>query len=128
MAGRRTKRTPETAAKICEAIRKGVTYKLACDYAGICFETFNEWRKADPAFSDQVKDAEGEGVVELIDIIRQSARENWTAAAWILERRYPQDYGRRVHEHQGKDGEELKFAVTWATASVPKADEGEGSE
>lgn len=119
--GRPTKRTPETADRICRAVRKGLAYTLACDAAGLSYETFNEWRKADPQFSAQLKAAEGEGAEELLATIRAASAENWTAAAWILERRYPQLYGRRVTELQGKDGADLKFAVVWPTAKQDDA-------
>jgi hypothetical protein len=105
MAGRKTKYTPETVDKLTQAIRLGATYKLACDYAGISQETFSQWRNTKPEFSDAVQKAEGTGVLLWLTKIEQAASEgNWQAAAWKLERRYPQDYGRRAVEISGPDG------------------------
>lgn len=112
MAGRRVKYTPETVTKLTDAIRLGATYALACHYAGIHIDTFMTWRNTKPEFSAAVKDAEGAGAVGWLRRIEQAATEGvWTAAAWKLERRYPQDYGRTIQEHQGKDGEALVLTV-----------------
>ena len=101
---RPTKYTPETVKKITDAIRVGATYALACDYAGITFETFSQWRKKYPEFSDGIKEAEGQGVVGWLAKIEKAANDGvWQAAAWKLERRYPKEYGRQVieQEHSG---------------------------
>ncbi len=64
-------------------------------YAGISFQTFNEWRKAKHEFSDQIESAEGSAAVGWLAKIEKAANDgNWTAAAWKAERRYPQYFGR----------------------------------
>lgn len=109
---RRSKYTPDVVKRLTDAIRLGATYELACGYAGISFETFNEWRKAKPEFSEAVKEAEGGAAVGWLARIEQAAKDGtWQAAAWKLERRYPQDYGRTVQEHVGKDGEPLVLGL-----------------
>src|SRR5262249_52190193 len=48
-------------------------------------------------------DAEGKAVVRWLAQIEQAAREGaWQASAWRLERRYPQEYGRQVIQHDGQ--------------------------
>lgn len=96
---RPTKYTPETVKKITDAIKLGATYKLACNYAGIDYSTFNEWQKTKPKFSEAVKAAEGEAAVKWLAKIEAAAVKSWQAAAWKLERRYPQDYGRTIQDH-----------------------------
>ena len=123
MAGRPTERTPAVRERLLRCIRMGMAYKLACDTARIGQSTFYEWQQDDPEFAEALLAAEGEGCEELISTIRFASAESWQAAAWILERRSPQLYGRRVHEIQGKDGAELKFEVKWAVAAAPKLDE-----
>ena len=104
---RKSKYTPETVAKIIEAIKMGATYELAAGYAGIHYDTFNEWMKHKAEFSEQIKSAEGVGaMIWLAKIERAASDGNWQAAAWKLERRYPHAYGRNVTQMEvtGKDG------------------------
>jgi transposase len=97
--GRRSKYTPDVVARIVKAIELGSTYELACHYAGIRYETFRVWQEEKPAFSALVKAAEGNAVVKWLSEIEKAAEEgSWQAAAWKLERRYPQTYGRTVQE------------------------------
>ena len=107
---RRPKLTPEVQERICQAIATGATYEHAAAYGGITFQTLNDWRKTKPLFSEALKDAEGRGVLALLARIQKAAGEGtWQAAAWILERRYPRDYGRTVQnvELSGPDGSPL---------------------
>mgnify|MGYP006275736359 CR=1 FL=1 len=111
--GRPTKRTPETVKKLCDAIRLGACYSDACGFAGISFDTFNEWRKDFPEFLEAVKEAEGAGRVQLIAKIQKAANDgNWQAAAWMLERRDPQNYGRTMRTQvTGADGGPVQMAA-----------------
>lgn len=94
--GRPTKYVTETIDKILNAIAVGAPFTHACNYAGISFDTFNEWRKQYSEFSARVKEAEGKAVVGWLARIETAAKEgNWTAAAWKLERRYAEDFGRK---------------------------------
>lgn len=103
--GRPTQRTPENAKKITDAVRMGATYGLACNYAGISEDTFARWREADADFAAAIKEAEGAAAVGWLAKIEKAANEGtWQAAAWKLERRYPEQYGRQVQsvQHSGK--------------------------
>ncbi|MCL4736495.1 MAG: hypothetical protein KJ050_16340 [Candidatus Omnitrophica bacterium] len=101
-----TKRTPKARAKILEAISLGATYQLAANYAGMHYDTLNEWRKDDAEFSDALTEAEGKAACKWLKKIEAAAARNWLAAAWKLERRYPAQYGRTVSQTEvtGKDG------------------------
>lgn len=86
---------PEVKQRVLEAIRLGATYELACQYAGIHRASLHRYRK-DATFATEVEKAEGQAVVGWLARIEQAARDGeWTAAAWKLERRYPEVYGRR---------------------------------
>lgn len=102
---RKSKYTPEVVKKLTDAIKLGATYELACGYAGIHYDTFNEWIKAKSEFSEAVKAAEGAAAVGWLARIEQAAVKSWQAAAWKLERRYPETYGRTVQDHRIKDAE-----------------------
>ena len=137
--GRPTKLTEDTQAKITQAIRLGSTYKMASQYAGISYVSFNQWCKrgeeelarresgkvkkgskqwkAEQIFVDffnAVKEAEGQAVIGWLAKIEASANDgSWQAAAWKLERRYPSDYNRNRVEHTGKDGEAITFKLEY---------------
>lgn len=110
---RKSKFTPDTQARIVQAIELGATYELAASYGGIHYDTFRTWMNEKPAFSEAVKAAEGKAVVKWLAKIEQAASDgNWQAAAWKLERRYPGDYGRTRTEHTGKDGGPIRVDVS----------------
>ena len=122
MAGRRSKYTPETVDKLTQAIRLGATYRLACDYAGITEETFYQWRRSKSEFSDAIKEAEGKGALGWLAKIEQAASDgNWQAAAWKLERRYPDQYGRNRVEITGPEG--APISITFSKIAEQPADE-----
>lgn len=118
---RPTKYTPETAKKICDAVRVGSTFALACAYAGISEETFSQWRKKYPEFSEAVKTAEGQAAIKWLAIIDKAATEDnvWQAAAWKLERRYPRDYGRQVIEQEHSGGLTINVVYENDTTDTP---------
>ncbi len=109
--------------KLLTALSKGATYRLACGYAGIAYQTFREWMKrAEPLivlheeqlevhpdkvyldFYCNVKRVEAYTAIKWLEKIDAAANIQWQAAAWKLERRHPNDYGRVVNEE--KDAEE----------------------
>lgn len=98
MAGRPTKYTPDRVKRIIQAIDQGATHELACAYAGISVDTMANWRVRYSEFSDQLREAEGRAAVKWLAKIEQAANVDWKAAAWKLERRHPQMYGKSVHD------------------------------
>lgn len=115
---RPTKLTKDVQKRIVQAIKLGSTYKLAAQYGGITYKTFNEWMKLGEdseegdfsEFCDAIKKAEGEAVTKWLRTIEHASADSWQAAAWKLERRYPQDYGRTVQEHTGPEGQPIQFS------------------
>ena len=95
--------TPEVEAAVAEAVELGATWEKAADSAGIGGSTLREWKQRGEAgeapfaaFLATLKRAEGAGIARSLRNIRQAADSgSWQAAAWLLERRYPADYGRR---------------------------------
>lgn len=94
--GRPSKRTPEREARIAEALRAGNTRKAACAYGGISQSQFAEWLARFHDFRDTIEKAEADAEVRAVAQIATAAQAGtWQAAAWWLERRRPDDYGRR---------------------------------
>lgn len=76
-----------------EATRKGLTRKVAARVAGISPTTLYKYLREDAEFAQRVKSAQADGEESLVDLIREHAADTWQAAAWLLERRYPDRYG-----------------------------------
>jgi transposase len=119
-SGRKSKYTPDRIDKITKAIGVGATYTHACNYAGIDLDTFARWRKKYADFAEAIKEAEGKAVIGWLAKIEKAASDgNWTAAAWKLERRYPEDYGRKEKlEHANPDGSALLAPLAEAMVKV----------
>ena len=99
------KYTPERVERIITAIRMGATQRLAAAYAGVDDDTVIRWRKRHAEFADAFKTAEGEASVGWLRKIEEAADGGaWQAAAWKLERRYPDEYGRHNVSVTGANG------------------------
>lgn len=94
--GAPTKRTPEAVSRILKALKLGVSLEQAATYGGISYDTLNEWRKAFPDFSEACKKARAQMEVDSLRVISAAGRRSWQAKAWMLERLFPDKYGRRV--------------------------------
>lgn len=106
----------------------GATFELAAKYAGITYASFNnyrkrgeaelerrkggaksgtaQWRKEQPfvEFFLATQKAEADAAVKWLAKIEQAAATHWQAAAWKLERRYPNQYGRTRVDHDITSG------------------------
>jgi transposase len=119
--GRRTKLNDEVQAIIVGALRAGNYVETAAQAAGITKVTLYEWLKRgeeEPEsiyadFANAVEKARAESEQRDIGIIDRAAHDgSWQAAAWKLERRFPQRWGRLVRtEVTGADGSAVKVEV-----------------
>jgi transposase len=112
------KLTPEIQQKIVDSLRMGNYIETASAYAGINKTTLYDWLKRGARekrgkykqFSNAVEKAMAEAEMRDVALIAQAAKENWQAAAWRLERKYPARWGRKTqHEVTGKDGKPVEF-------------------
>lgn len=115
---RRTKLTPDTKEDIVKALRAGNSRRDSALYAGVSETTFYSWmargREGEPLYAEfleAVEKAEAQSVVRNVAIIQRAAEETWQAAAWWLERKRPDDWGRRQRMDIGADKEELEVIV-----------------
>ena len=112
---RPTKLTPESQEVIVDGINAGLTFRLSCARAGVNPATFYRWlEKGETAnvgryseFCDAVSRAKADSALRLVSQITLQAPMDWRAAAFMLERRFPDDYGKRT-EVTGKDGGPVK--------------------
>ena len=92
--GRPTKLTPEVQKRILAFIRAGNTFRDSAACAGIGESTFFQWKRENPEFLAALKKAEVQFIDRNLAIIQKTANKTWTAAAWLLERRFPERFGR----------------------------------
>jgi hypothetical protein len=102
--GRPSKLTPEVVETLVQMLRAGNYVGVACHAVRITRQTFALWmkrgRSARPEdapyrdFRERVEQARAEGEVRNVTHIASAARESWQAAAWLLERQYPERWGR----------------------------------
>jgi hypothetical protein len=78
------------------SLRVGNTRRAACRAAEISDDTLRRWLKRDPALASAVESAEAEAEQRFVGQVAGAARDgSWQAAAWWLEHRRPEDWGRR---------------------------------
>lgn len=127
MAGRKSKLTAELTEVFCENIELGLSYNLSCQAVGITFATFNEWMKAgakgkDKIFCDfynAVRASEAACAKKCLTRIRAAAERGSLAGdMWLLERRYPADYGRKDKLDLKAQTENLNVDVTTEQAEA----------
>jgi transposase len=103
---RPTKYSAKTCDAICAAVAVGCTYEQAAAVAGVHYDTLRVWRNTFPAFSGALEKAEASGVLSRLARIQAAGRDGaWQADAWWLERKYPEQWGRRDRlqvEHSGE--------------------------
>ena len=114
------KYSKEIVKQICDHICNGSTQKDASYLSNIHIDTFHDWMNNKPEFSESIKKAHAKFKEQLITTVKKASSNSWQAAAWILERRYKEDYALRV-ENTGKDGEPLQ--VQKALVNLDKLDD-----
>ena len=93
--GRPSKFTPERRARVLEAITGGATRTAAALHAGIDERTLYRWMDRYVSFASDLTRAEADAELRCTALIQRAAEIDWRAAAWWLERRRPDEYGRR---------------------------------
>jgi hypothetical protein len=77
-----------------------------CAYAGVHYDTFNKWRARGEKegsgkyydFAVKVEEAIAYSEIGLVRQVRSKGDDDWRAAAWMLERRFPETWGKNQHE------------------------------
>jgi transposase len=98
-----SKLTPATVAAVLGNLAAGNYIETSCAAAGISKQTFYSWKEKgeeDPdsaygEFLELVERARAQAEAANLRIIRKAATDSWQAAAWLLERVYPERYGQR---------------------------------
>ena len=93
----RTKSQKATKEEIIENLKTGMTIEAAALLAGVCRQTYYNYREKDSKFAEEADQASRWAEAICLERIKQAAtdRMDWKAWAWILEKRFPDDYGKR---------------------------------
>lgn len=119
---RPTKLTKKIQEDICRAVRAGNYIETAAAYAGLNKTTLYDWmkrgarekervaknprakiRKSEAPyveFSNAIQKALADSEVRDVMIIGKAAEENWQAAAWRLERKFKDRWGRNDYSRE----------------------------
>ena len=69
----------------------------ACDIVGISMSAFTDWMNTKEDFAVAIKKARADRTNLLVKCITKEAFSGtWQAAAWLLERTEPEEYGKSV--------------------------------
>jgi hypothetical protein len=84
--------------KVLGLIELGHSRRTAGRLVGCSGITITRAATRDPDFAAKLDEAESHSNTEALKLIRQTANQEryWRAAAWVLERRIPEEYGRRA--------------------------------
>jgi len=113
--------------RLLQAIKLGSYIEHACAYAGINSSTYRRWRQnaeleIEPYKSlfEKIHQAEAEGIIRRIGRIEKVAQEgNWQADAWLLERKYPDKFGRRDRVTlQSDPNAPIEVNLNWADGTI----------
>jgi hypothetical protein len=124
MARRSKLRDRVIREKILMNVRAGTTFETAARVAGIGQSTLHLWRqkgceaseklgkavRLGPTdrlyleFLEQVHEAEEMAIADRVGLMAIHAKNNWQAAAWFLERRRPEEFGRKDFVRQEVSG------------------------
>ncbi len=104
---RPTKLTQEVQQKIGDGVSLGLTYALAASAAGVTYQTFNQWMKLGRdstsgkyfEFYKHIEQRNAEGALRILQKLNDAARAgNCQVCMFILERRFSEDFGRRIYK------------------------------
>lgn len=90
--------TPDAEAAILRAVRLGVWPDRAATMNGIPSATLRAHRRRNKAFATALESAEAEAESAIHGKILRHMDKQWTAAAWMLERRWPSRWAKREPE------------------------------
>jgi transposase len=104
---RPSKLTPELQKRIGENIALGLTYRLAAESACVTYKTFNSWMQQGKnstsgkyyQFYKHINKCNADGAKQLLERLRDAAEAgNSQICMWILSRRFPEEFGRRIYK------------------------------
>ena len=129
----RTKLTYELIEQMAALKADGLSNKDVCRAVGISEQTFYRWtqdpkNKLQRELCERLKKEESQFKQALLTTIRSAALEktqHWTAAAWLLERSFPDEYGRVDRRREEKPAEDVPQITLGVELKVARSDDGD---
>ena len=122
---RPTKLTHEVQQKIGDGVSLGLTYALAASAAGVTYQSLNSWMQRGQVdqsgkyyqFYKYIQKCNADAAKECLKRLNSAAEAgNCQVCMFILERRFPEDFGRRIYRKTNVVSETLnqniKMSVT----------------
>src|SRR5215471_2137932 len=98
IVGRKTILSEAMTDQLVSMLRAGVPVRTAIATVNLGKSAFYEWMASEEPmfrrFAERVREAEALGKAALVTRIAGASREKWEAAAWLLERSYPEEFAR----------------------------------
>lgn len=81
---------------VLNALKLGLSIKTAAKIVGCTYQTVHNECRRNKAFFARIKEAQGSCEQALVAMVYKAAQKGqWTAAAWMLERKWPDKWGKR---------------------------------
>lgn len=120
MSRPRTVMTDEMKAKIVKAVRLGLWPDRAAEMHGIKPSTMRNERRRDPEFATALKEAEATAEASVHGKILRHMDKQWTACAWMLERRWPERWAKREIVTSTESADRLAAKLRAAVNEIDK--------
>jgi hypothetical protein len=92
----------EKRGQVLVLLRSGCSKRRAAAYVGIDESTIRRAERNDPEFAMEMAKASTQFEIDLVSRMKAQADKSWRAAAWLLERRLPDDFGRPPRREREK--------------------------
>jgi hypothetical protein len=108
--------------RLNQAISVGAYIEDACIFAGISSRQFRRWRElAEQGIEpyaerwEEINKSESQSIVRnLFNIQNASNNGTWQASAWLLERKYPEKYGRKETVNVESNNKQFDVELYWS--------------
>jgi hypothetical protein len=128
--------TAEKQAALLDLLRVGVHPRTACDDSQVPYGTFKRWLKLGKTideseqdhtkrdylrFYEAAKKALADAQIRHIENINKASAKNWLASAWLLERRYPKQWGKQTTNNlTSPAGKPVKIEQSGSVIFIPE--------
>jgi transposase len=92
--GRPTKLTPERRKAFIACLERGLPLKVAAKAVGVGIDTVYDWIRRNKDFAQEVRATDLKSLEANLAYVKDAREDAWQAAAWILERQWPELYAR----------------------------------